>query len=145
MMSGKLKIAFGINLFVALIGGLVGVSYLLSGEITSYHRVAIGVEWDSLAPGVQVLLIILMKGTGVALFVMALSITILSLIPFRRGDNWSRGAILAIGMSCWIPMLAGAIYVASTTGAASPWWLNASLNLGLIISFFLSRELKNNN
>ena len=141
-MSLRLKIAFGVNFCIALVGFLIGSTYLVKTEITSYHKEVIGVDWSTLAPGVQKLLIVLMKGTGDAALVGAMSIAFLLLIPFRKKENWSRWAILIIGLALLIPMLIGAIYLASTTGASSPWWMNLILMLLLILGFFLSGELK---
>ncbi|MBU2548066.1 MAG: hypothetical protein KKB20_06645 [Proteobacteria bacterium] len=140
-MSLKYKISFGLNLCIVLAGFLMGASYLARSEITSYHKEVIGVDWAGLAPGVQKLLVILMKGTGDAALVAAVSIGILLLIPFRRRENWARWAILIIGLTLLVPMLIGAVYLASTTGASSPWWLNAVLMLFLIVGFLLSGEL----
>ena len=116
----KTKTAFGLNLLAALVSLLVGLSYLISPGMTSYHMQVIGFDWDSLAPGVQTMLLILKKGTGDACVLAGLAITILLFIPFRRKERWSRWAILAIGYAFYVPMLGGAVYVTSTTGAASP-------------------------
>lgn len=141
-MTVKCRIAFVLNSIIVLVGLLIGSSYLIRSDVTSYHREVIGVEWGSLAPGVQKLIIILMKGTGDAAIVTALSMALLLLIPFRRGENWSRWAILLIGLALLIPMLIGAAYLASTTGASSPWELNAALTIILFIGFMLSADLK---
>lgn len=121
----RLNIAIALNTAVALICLIIGVNYLFRSTMTTYHLTAIGVDWETLAEGVQLLLVILMKGTGDALVVMALSILILTWIPLRQRQNWASIAILAVGASCLVPMLVGAIMVATSTGAASPWWLNA--------------------
>lgn len=123
----RLNIAIALNTAVALICLIIGVNYLFRSTMTTYHLTAIGVDWETLAEGVQLLLVILMKGTGDALVVMALSILILTWIPLRQRQNWASIATLAIGASCLVPMLVGAIMVATSTGAASPWWLNALL------------------
>ena len=123
----RLNIAIALNTAVALICLIIGVNYLFRSTMTTYHLTAIGVDWETLAEGVQLLLVLLMKGTGDALVVMALSILILTWIPLRQRQNWASIAILAIGASCLVPMLVGAIMVATSTGAASPWWLNALL------------------
>lgn len=123
----RLNIAIALNSAVALLCLIIGVNYLFRSTMTTYHLTAIGVDWETLAEGVQLLLVILMKGTGDALIVMALSILILTWIPLRQQQNWASIAILAVGASCLVPMLVGAIMVATSTGAASPWWLNALL------------------
>jgi len=140
--STKLKAAFVINLVVAFVGLIVGSLYLISEGITDYHKAVIGVDWSTLAPGVQTLLIILMKGTGVASFITGLSIAIFNIFPLRHGENWARWAIVCVGLSGLLPMLAGAGYLAVTTGAPSPWWLSAALVVLLLVAFFLSGKLK---
>ena len=136
-MTLKNKIAFGLNGVVALIALILGGNYIARSTITSYHKEVIGVEWESLAPGVQKLLIILMKGTGDAVFVGGLAIVLFLIFPFRKGENWSRWALLLIGAALLLPMLIGAIYLATKTGASSPWWLNAILLLFMVVAFFL--------
>lgn len=137
------KTAFGLNLLVALVSLLVGISYLVSSGMTSYHMQVIGVDWNSLAPGVQTLLLILKKGTGDACVLAGLAIAILLFIPFRRKESWSRWAILAIGYAFYVPMLGGAVYLKSMTGAPSPWWLNAIMLLLLTIGFFITGDFEN--
>lgn len=134
----KLNIALALNSLVSLVCLVIGLNYLIRSTVTSYHLSAIGVEWDTLAVGVQLLLVILMKGTGDALVVMAVAILILSWIPLRQQQSWAPPAILAIGASCLGPMLVGAIIVASRTGAASPWWLNGLLLAMLAVSAVLT-------
>jgi hypothetical protein len=141
-MTRQCRIAFGLNMLIALSGTVVGVSYLVRSDMTSYHHEVIGVDWSSLAPGVQTLLLVLMKGTGDAALTASLAIALFLLIPFRRGENWSRWAILIVGVTLLVPMLIGAVYLAYTTGASSPWWLNAGLLAILLAGFFLSSDLE---
>ena len=138
-MFNRQRIAVALNLIVAGVCALLGLAYFAAKEITFYHKAVIGVEWAALPAGVQTLLIVLMKGTGDAVLVTGVSIAILTWIPLRQGHNWSRWAILTIGMTCLLPMLAGALYLAITTGAPSPWWLNALLIASLLASVVLSR------
>lgn len=138
-MFNRQRIAVALNSIVAGVCALLGLVYLAAKEITFYHKAVIGVEWATLPAGVQTLLIVLMKGTGDAVLVTGVSIAILTWIPLRQGHNWSRWAILTVGLTCLLPMLAGALYLAITTGAPSPWWLNAVLVASLLASFILSR------
>lgn len=134
----RLNTAMALNTLVALVCLVIGINYLFRSTVTNYHLTAIGVDWETLAEGVQLLLVILMKGTGDALVVMAVSILILTWIPLRQRQNWAPLAILAIGAACLVPMLVGAIIVASRTGAASPWWLNGLLLSMLAVSAALT-------
>lgn len=139
-MGNRMKVAVVLNLLVAGIITIIGLVYLTAGSITSYHKTAIGVPWETVASGVQFMMIVLMRGVGDALLVTGIAIAILTWIPLRQGQSWARWAILTIGLACMVPMLVGAIYVATSTGAASPWWLNAALNGALLASFVLSRN-----
>ena len=144
-MTAKLKTTIALNLIVAAVSLLVGIIYFTATELTDYHKAVIGVDWSTLAPGAQTLLFILMKGTGDAVFITGICILFLVLVPLKRGENWARWAIITVGLTCYLPMLGGAAYLATTTGAPSPWWLNAILIALLFAAFFLSGELKNSN
>lgn len=138
-MRKKLKIAITLNLTVATISILVGFMYLISTDLTNYHKAVIGADVANITPNIEKLLLILMKGTGDAVFITGITILVMTLIPLKRGENWARWSILTIGMTCYIPMFFGAAYLASTTGAPSPWWLNALIILLLIASFAISK------
>jgi hypothetical protein len=142
-MTTKLKTSIILNLAVAAVSLLVGINYFASTDLTNYHKAVIGVDIDTVAPGAITLLLVLMKGTGTAVLITGISILFLALIPLQRGENWSRWAILTIGLACYLPMFGGAAYLAYTTGAPSPWWLNAILIAFLFGGFYLSREVKN--
>ncbi|MBU3069194.1 hypothetical protein KOI40_05135 [Aestuariicella sp. G3-2] len=144
-MNTKLKISMTLNLIVAAVSLLVGVLYLAATELTDYHKAVIGVDIDSIAPGAKLLLFILMKGTGDAVLITGISILFITLVPLKKGENWARWAILTIGLTCYIPMFGGAAYLASTTGAPSPWWLNFLLIALLFVGFFLSGPKNINN
>lgn len=134
----RLRVAIVLNSLVAIIYLVVGSNYLFRSTVTSYHLTAIGVDWETLPEGVQLMMVILMKGVGDALVVMALSVLVLTWIPLRQRQRWAVPAIWIIGAACIVPMLVGAITVASRTGAASPWWLNALLLAGLTVAAGLS-------
>jgi len=138
MSTIKRKIAFALYALTALLWYGVGLYYIFSTEIAAYHKQAIGVDWAGLAPGVKTLLLVLMKGTGDALFVAAVAMTFLLLIPFRRGEKWAKWAMLCVGLAVWVPMLIGAIWVYTSTGAASPWQANSAMLIALLVAFALS-------
>lgn len=141
-MSARMIVAMIGNSVVTIVFSAIGIAYLFAAEVTSYHKQVIGVDWGSLSQGVQLMLLVLMKGTGVAVLITGITVGVLSWIPVRQGQNWARWATLLIGLTCLIPMLAGASYLAYTTGASSPWWLNALLIGCLILAFFVSADSK---
>ncbi len=138
MKTVRRKIAFALFSLTALAWYGVGLYYLFSPEIAAYHKQAIGVDWASLAPGVKTIILALMKGTGDALFVGAVAMTFFLLIPFRRSEKWAKWAMLSVGLAIWVPMLIGAIWVYTSTGAASPWQANLIMLIVLLVAFFLS-------
>jgi hypothetical protein len=142
----RVRLGYTCLILIVIVGLVIGIHYLVSPEITSYHKQVIGVSWEDLAPGTQTLLIILMKGTGLAALVTAVSLSIIIAIPLRRGESWARWAVLAIGLILLVPMLGGALYLAITKEASTPWWLDALAIVVLVVGVLLvggPRQRKN--
>ena len=113
----------------------VGVVYLAATEIMPYHRQILGVPWSDLPPGGQLLILVFMKGTGWVGISTAVSMAILLLVPFRRHEPWSRWAILLVGATAVVPMLAGALYLRIQAGYSAPLWPHAALCVALGAGF----------
>ncbi len=138
-MKTKVKVAFVINLLVML-GILTGaIQYLLATQINSYHRAMSGMEWSAMGSGLKTLLLILMKGTGTASLVCAVSLIFLLFIPYRRLEDWARWAVLAVVLALCVPALVGILYF--DVAAKAPWKLIASLTLLAVVAFFVSGNL----
>lgn len=141
-MKHRFAIATALNwLIVAVMFG-AGVYYLASTQVMPYHKQVMGVEWTELTPRCRLLMLTLMKGTGMVGILTAVSLAVLLAIPFRKRQRWSRWAILLIGATALVPMLIGAIRLRVNTGAPSPWWASAALLVILCLGFWLTRDFK---
>ncbi len=139
-MRHRFAIAVVLNwLVVAAMFG-VGVRYVASTQPMPYHRQVMDVAWTDLTPRCRLLLMTLMKGTGMVGISAAVSLAVLLAIPFRRREAWSRWAILGIGATVLVPMLLGAIHLRIETGASTPWWASGVLLAILCLGFVLTRD-----
>lgn len=140
-MSARFAIALVLNwLIVAVMFG-VGVHYLVSKQLMPYHLRILDVPWTDLTPRTRILILTLMKGTGMVGICTAVSLAVLLAIPFRGHEPWARWAILLVGATALVPMLVGAVRVRSETGASAPWWPHVALLAALTLAFWLAADL----
>ena len=71
--------------------GLIGqgIRYLVGNEIASYHVEVIETSWQSIEGSYQHLLLGLYRGFGAGFLCVGLSVMVLAVIPFRKGDRWA--------------------------------------------------------
>ena len=113
-----------------LLGGIV---YAIRDNYMSYHAEATAYAWQDLEPGMQVLFLAMLNGSGSLMLLTALSLILLLAIPFRNNERWSFWAIPLIGISAISIAIRAAVLVDFNTAANPPWqWLI------LVIGFFLS-------
>jgi hypothetical protein len=80
-----------------------GVRYISASQLMPYHSAVIAVPWDSLGTDYQTLFLGLLKGFGAGSFCVGLVITVLTLIGFRTGRDWTR----------WVTPVIAATYTAA--------------------------------
>jgi len=113
-----------------LLGGLV---YAIRDSYLPYHAAATTYAWQELEPGVQTLFLAMLNGAGSLMFLTALTLILLLIIPFRQNDRWCFWAIPLIGISAMLITIRAAVLVDLTTPANPPWqWLF------IVIGFFIS-------
>jgi len=122
----------------------VGVHYLASDTLMPYHLQVLDVPWNTLTPHTQVLLLTLMKGTGLVGVMAAVSLAVLLAVPFRRREPWARYAVLLVGATALVPTLIGAIRLRMTTGASAEWWPHVAMLIALAVSFRLAGRRREN-
>ena len=140
-MDTKIKIAFSCYFVVGLFWTIVGIVYLFSPKIMTYHQRVIGVGWNDLDPGFQTMILMLLKGTGLGDLVTGIAMGILLLIPFRRGEKWVRWALPLIGLSSLLPTAGGALFLSISTGTWTPWPVLVVANVIIVAGFFFSKNL----
>jgi len=117
----------------------VGVHYLASDRLMPCHLQILDVPFDTLTAHTQLLLLTLMKGTGLVGIMAGVSLAVLLAVPFRRREPWARYAVLLVGATALVPMLVGAIRLRLATGASAEWWPHVVLLACMLASFWLSR------
>jgi len=115
-----------------------GIRYLRSTEFQPYHRAALGRDWNTLDPALQVLLLSFIRGLGGVLLAIAISTIALLIFPFREGATWATYVLPLPLLVTGTTALWGTRSVAQATGAPVP--VNQALiAIGLtVIGFVLS-------
>ncbi len=131
-MTTRNKISLACIGLVALVECVVGIVYFTASEVMPYHKEVLGVGWEQLDPGMRTMLVAFVNAYGSGHFAVGVALAALVMFPLRRGQAWARWAVLAVGL----PMLGTTVYVASylasQTGAGTP-WQGALLMLGVLI------------
>lgn len=132
------KIAFVLYMFNGLLLIVLGFRYLFCDTIMPYHQQAIGMKWIELKPGLQVLLNGLIKLATANFFTLGITIIVLLIIPFRKGERWAK-LLIPVLMFFWLGFaLYATINIALKTQASTPWPLSIAALAITIIAFFLS-------
>lgn len=137
-MSTRMKAAFVGYLLAIILITSFGFVYLLRPEFMSYHAVAVGMSWEEVPRGTQIIILALMKSYGGAELSLALAQLIILLIPFRKGETWAKYAIPAAALVYTIPALFVTLNVRASTPAEPPWIAVVVGMVLVIVSFFLS-------
>ena len=110
-----LDLALAAVLLVALAGILFGVRYMRREEYLPYHAAVAGKSWNELDPGVQVVVLGMLKIVGAGF--VTLGVTLLWLcFALHEGARWAPWAILTVSAVALGPML----YVALKLRAFRP-------------------------
>lgn len=125
-------------LLVSIGLGACGVSYLLANKIMPFHAAAMGVSWEKLTPGIQIMSLNFMKAEGIGFLTTSIAILFLLFKPFRKGETWSSWAILAISLNEIVLILFRIIDVNSKTPARLPIIPFITMACIVLISFVLS-------
>jgi hypothetical protein len=141
-MNDRDKIAFTIYLVVILLGIAFGITYLACPTVMPYHHQAIGVNWEDLGPGLQVMLINFVNFAGAGFITGSLSCLIMLLIPFRRGEKWAKWAIPLLLIVFNVFCLYVSATVAAETGASTPWQLSIVILIVVLFAYVLSPGTK---
>ncbi len=120
-MDRRHKVAFACFAANALMGLAFGVVYVASPAVMPYHEAAMQTAFSALGRGEQAVLLALMRVAGGGFVAAAVASAFLLARPFRAGERWAAGALVAVQVS----MAAGAAYGVATviarTDALPPW------------------------
>jgi hypothetical protein len=103
-----------------------------------YHLEVVGRNWNDLDPRLQIMLLELLKLGGMGQLSQGITLGILTLIPFKRGQRWAYWAIPIIGFIYGTPIAYGAYALHRSTQAATPWKAIVIILLALLVAFLLT-------
>jgi hypothetical protein len=90
MLRMAAEICYAVNAFILIV---FGARYLSSKEFQPYHAEAIGRDWKSLDPALQVLLLSFIRSVGATLLAVGIGTVALLIFPFREGATWATYAL----------------------------------------------------
>ena len=103
-----LNLALAAVLLVALAGIVFGVRYMRRDAFMPYHAAVAGTSWAELDPGVQAVILGMLKVIGGGFVTLGVTLLWLSL-ALHEGARWAPWAILTISAAALGPMLYAAI------------------------------------
>ena len=100
-----------------IIGGSV---YSLINEFMPYHADAVGMPWQQLNPGIQLLLLACINGAGGLMVIIGVLLLLILRYSFAKGELWSFIAIPVTGFTTMAHGLAAALPIDQQTPAEPP-------------------------
>jgi len=88
----------------ALVSIFFGVRYFITKEFMSYHAVASGRSWAQIEPGVQTIILGMLKIVGGGFLAYGVALLWL-LLPLGRGEAWAAWAVLSVSAATLVPVL----------------------------------------
>ena len=138
-MTRILKVALGLYASAALMIFAAGVTYLFRSEFMPFHSLAVGQSWQALPPGVQALVLTLMKAVGAAYVAISFSFLALLAVPFRQGAGWSNLLLLLLGLLVAIGSFNAMAFLAAATRTSQPVLGPIAVGALCVAAFLLAR------
>ena len=141
-MNTRMKIAFGC--YVIAIAGLTafGATYLLRQDFMPYHAIAVGMPWSEVPHHFQVLVLTLYKLVGAAWVVVALSLFMMLLGPFKQGSLWAIRVIPALILIMGAGVMNAMAYITLNSPATPPWVFTSVVMVLTVVGFCFSARSK---
>ena len=137
-MNTRMKASFWTYLLGSLLLGAFSAIYLFRSQFMPYHAAEVGMPWNQVPQGFQVLIISLMKTLGGAWLSTFVALWAILLVPFRKGEQWAKYMLPLISFACLVPALYGNLYVMANTTAEPPWIATVIALTMVIVGFLLS-------
>lgn len=137
-MNTRMKIA----VVCYLLGGAIGLfmfgRYWAADRFMPYHAIASATAWETLTPGLQLVVLALLKAAAAGF--LAGGVVVLMLIaPVVRGENWARWTALVTSAALLIPLLYVTLSLRLATGAPSPVGAAAVALALAVVAFIAAR------
>lgn len=141
-MTNFQKITFTCYLCVILMQMAFGIFYTFRDEFMPYHAEALGVSWEQLELGYQVLIVALMRVLGGAWICASVALLLILWFPFRRGENWAWWAVPIIGAGLGAANLRALLHLWEYSSAEPPIMMTIIGMFALAIGLLCSLEEK---
>ena len=135
-MNTRMKVSFWMYLLTSLLLAAFSATYLFRSQFMPYHAVEVGMSWEQVPQGFQIMIISLMKSLGGAWLSTLVAFWAILFVPFRRGERWAIYMLPVIGLTSSIPSLYSNFYIMANTPAEPP-WIAITIGIVLIITAFL--------
>jgi hypothetical protein len=96
------KVGLALILLASIASIAAGCRYLAAGEFMQYHAIVAGKAWSQLEPGVQLVVVGMLKIVGAGFLSCGVAL-LWMLVPLRRDEVWARWAVLSIVAAMWAP------------------------------------------
>jgi hypothetical protein len=116
---------------------LFGLRYLAASSFMPYHAEVVGRSWEALDPGLQRLVLSMLRGAGAATAAGGLALGLILAIPWRRRERWALHGLPLLGLAGVLPLLAIVAGLARQ-GASTPWPAVAGAAILLVAGWALS-------
>ena len=137
-MSTRMKIAVACYAAIGFVGLFMFARYWGADRFMPYHAIAAGTAWEAVSPGLQLVILGLLK-VAAAGFLAGGVVALLLIAPIVRGENWARWASLLTSLALLLPLVYVTVSLRIATGAPFPVGA-ASVPLALaIVGFVASR------
>lgn len=124
------KLALLLIGLAALMSVSAGLRYLMLDEFLLYHSVVAGRPWAEIEPGIQAIIIGMLRIVGGGF--LACGVVLFWLIgPIRRGEVWARWAAISTVAAVWGPAQYVTLSLKSISPAAQPPIAQTALIIGL--------------
>ena len=131
------RIATALQLLAALLSIAASARYMTTSEFMPYHAVVTGQAWTTLTPGLQVIIIGMLRILAGGFLACGLALAFLAW-PLWRGERWAAWASLCVGLAVWAPTLAVTFMLTSAAPAAQPPTLPTIAILVVVVAAFIT-------
>ena len=118
---------FGLSAAIAL---LFGLRYLLTRAFMPYHAQVAGRAWEQLEPGLQAIILGMLRIVGGG-FLAAGLVTFWLLLPMSQGQRWAPWAALTVVLATALPSLYVTLWLRRIQPAARTPVVPAAVAVGL--------------
>ncbi len=135
-MKSSMKVAVLCYALGSAIGVFMFARYWSANEFMPYHAVISGSSWDSLTPGVQRIVLGLLKAASAGFLATAVAVAAL-IVPIARGEAWARWTSLAASSASLLPLVYLTASMRIDTGAPAPVAQSVAA-LALVVAAFIA-------